>query len=263
MPSHQTPDGRWHHVFSASWLKDYATCPERARRRYFDPVRKGPTDFVALGSAVHAGIEAALRARLGEETPGVHAAAHSTLGAIEAEDGFAEVKFDAATRRRLIDQHLATFMGRVLPQLQPLLVEHDFQVGLYEDAFRTIEMRGRIDYVDAALGGIDWKTAGSPHKVWEQERWDVQSTVYALAEEARTGSPVDSWRYVVFVHDKDMQTYAVERNDGHKSWLRLQALAAARHIEAGLPLWTLNDAGWWCAAKWCPVWDACKGAHVK
>lgn len=271
MPSVKRADGKWIHTFSASWLKDFATCPERARRRYFGLLPKGPTDFTALGSAVHAGIEHALLGHGGEsEGPApvaleaAKAAGLEVLEGIEADPEFREVKHSASERRRLLDQHLSTFYSEVLDSLQPVVVEHSFDVPLHSDPLREIRLRGRIDCVDARMGPIDWKTAGSPHKTWEAERWDVQSTVYLHAEAARTGRWADSMRYVVFVHDKDPQTYTVIRQEGHLAWLVRQCLAAAQQVEAGLPAWTMNDAGWHCSAKWCPAYDhGCKGSVIE
>lgn len=263
MPSHQHPDGRWVHTFSASWLREYATCPERARRRYFGITKRSASEYTALGSAFHAGVEFAIRSKMGEEQAEVNAtdAALLTLEGIEAQADFLEGgKIGPEDRRRLLAQHLNTFTEKVLPELQPVAVEHEFDVPVHVDPFREVRLRGRIDYIDAQLGVIDWKTAGSPHKTWEAERWDVQSTVYTLAEKARTGTAPDGLRYVVFVHDKALQTYTIERNEQHMEWVRLQAVQAARMVESGLPHWVMNDAGWWCAEKWCPAWQDCKGA---
>lgn len=264
MPSHQSPEGRWHHTFSASWLKDFATCPEKARRRYFGITPNVPTSYTALGSAVHAGIEYEIRGLLdgtATDRDGMLGVAFDTMTSIMGEPGY--VGNDKMPVRSLVEQHLDTFSGQTLPHLNPLVAEEKFDLELYADAFRTIRIRGAIDCVDRNLGVIDWKTAGSPHKQWEKQRYEVQPTVYTWAWNSLTGAQVDHMRYVVFIHDRGIQEYTVARSPEHVDWLKYQCVAAARMVESGLPVWTMNDSGWWCSKKWCAAWDQCKGSFVK
>lgn len=266
MPSHQSPEGRWHHTFSASWLKDFATCPEKARRRYFGITPNKVTEYTALGSAVHAGIEFRLNGLLGgwETTlAGARVAAQEKLDQLWADPTYEPQKMNNDEQARLVNQHLGTFDRETLPHLKPLVAEEQFDLELYSDAFRTINIRGAIDCVDRNLGVIDWKTAGNPHKAWEKQRYEVQPTVYTWAWNKLQGTHVDHMRYVVFIHDKGVQEYTVSRGPEHVEWLKYQAIAAARQVESGLPVWTMNDSGWWCAAKWCPAYNACKGSFIK
>jgi hypothetical protein len=69
-------------------------------------------------------------------------------------------------------------------------------------------------------------------------------------------------RYVVFVHGKSPQTYVVKRNDGHIEWLKRQALAAARLIEANLSIWPMVDTAGTARPKWCSAWDTCRGQFL-
>lgn len=264
MPSEQLPDGRWTHTFSASWLKAFAVCPEQARRRYLKLTPYKATDYTALGSAVHAGIQTALEAKKNGATTldvaGMHIAAVQTLDRVQAEEDYEQTKWTSDQLHELIRQHLATFQNEVYPEAAPIAVEHWFDEPLYTDHFRDIRVRGSIDCVDRREGIIDWKTAGSPHKIWEMQRFGTQPTVYCWAWERITGKQQDQMRYVVFVHNKATQTYTVNRTAQHFEWLKFQCLAAARLIEAGLPMWTPNDQGWWCAEKWCAAWHQCKGS---
>lgn len=266
MPSHQSPDGTWHHTFSASWLKEFATCPEKARRRYFGITPSKVTEFTSLGSAVHAGIEYRLRGLI-DGTPtnqdGMHAVGHDKLAELWSDPTYTAVKLNEQEQARLVAQHLDTFADQLLPHLQPLVAEEMFNLPLYKDGFRTINIRGAIDCVDRNLGVIDWKTAGSAHKQWEKQRYEVQPTVYTWAWNTLQAAHIDHMRYVVFIHDKGIQEYTVTRNSEHVDWMTFQALAAARQVESGLPIWTMNDGGWWCAAKWCSAYDACKGSFIK
>jgi hypothetical protein len=183
VPSHQSPEGRWHHTFSASWLKDFATCPEKARRRYFGITANKVTEYTSLGSAVHAGIEYRLKGLIeGYKTAanGAHEVAYVKLQELWEDPTYAPEKMDEQEQKRLVFQHLDVFEAQTLPHLKPLVAEEKFDLKLYQDAFRTINIRGAIDCVDKNLGVIDWKTAGSPHKQWEKQRYEVQPTVSTI-----------------------------------------------------------------------------------
>lgn len=266
MPSHQSPEGIWHHTFSASWLKDFATCPEKARRRYFGITPNKVTEYTSLGSAVHAGIDHELSARLAGVDSGVYGMRDAARGKLEElweDPTYEPQKMNEQEQWRLVQQHLTTFTEQTLPHLQPLVSEEQFDLELCHDAFRRIRIRGAIDCVDRNLGLIDWKTAGSPHKQWEKERYEIQPTVYTWAWNSLMGTHVDHLRYVVYIHDKGVQEYTVKVTPEHVDWLKYKAVAAARMVESGLPVWAMNDSGWWCAKKWCAAWDNCKGAYIK
>jgi hypothetical protein len=268
VPSIQLPDGKWQHTFSASWLSDFATCPEQARQRYYKISPFDPSDYNALGSALHKAIEVSLQAKIDGQVATIEAAraaALETLERIEAEPNYLPKNEKWPTPEALrtqLDKHIVTFFEEVLPITQPIAVEQEFDLPLYEDTYRSIRLRGFIDYIDAELGVTDWKTSGSPYKTWEKERYEKQPTVYAWAWSELTGQPVDEMRYVVFVHGKAPQTFTVKRNDGHADWLRRQALAAARLVEANLSVWPMVDSGWHCAPKWCAAWATCRGQFL-
>lgn len=259
MPSTQQPDGRWQHTFSASWLSSFATCPEQARQRYFNLTPYSVNDYTALGSSLHRAIEVSLQAKIDGQTPTIEIARHVAavkFAEIEAEPSFEYVKWTAESAAVQLDKHIVTFFDEVLPITKPVAVEKEFNLSLFEDTFREVRLRGFIDYIDAELGVIDWKTSGAPYKPWEKERYEKQPTVYAWAENT------DAMRYVVFVHGKSPQTFEVKRNDGHIEWLRRQALAAARLIEANLSIWPMVDSGWHCSPRWCSAWATCRGQFL-
>jgi hypothetical protein len=259
MPSIQQPDGTWAHTFSASWLSGFATCPEQARQRYFKLTPYTASDYTALGNSMHRAFEATLQAKIDGLEPtldGARKAALEKFDSIEAEPGFEYKKWNRESALVQLDKHIVTFWDEVLPITKPVAVEKAFDLPLYDDPMRSIRLRGFIDYIDAELGVIDWKSAGSPYKPWEKERYEKQPTVYAWAENT------DAMRYVVFVHGKSPQTFVVQRNDGHIEWLKRQALAAARLIESNLSVWPMVDTSWVCSPKWCDAWATCRGLFL-
>ena len=259
MPSIQLPDGRYQHTFSASWISNFAQCPEQARQRYYKISPYSASDYTALGSALHKAFEVSLQERIDGREPLIEdslSAALEVVGLIEDEAGFEYKKWTPESLRTQVSQHLTTFWDEILPIAQPVAVEKPFDLPLYEDPQRTIRIRGFIDYVDAELGVVDWKTSGQHYKVWEKERFEKQPTVYAWAEN------VDAMRYVVFVHGKSPQTFEVKRNPGHIEWFKRQSLAAARLIEANLSIWPMIDTSWACSPRWCNAWATCRGQFL-
>lgn len=259
MPSIQLPDGRYQHTFSASWISNFAQCPEQARQRYYKLTPYKASDYTALGSALHKAFEVTLQAKIDGDSLS-HADAFDvalkTAEQIIAEPGFEFKKWTPESLETQILQHLQTFFNEIVPIAQPLAVEKPFDLPLYEDSMRMIHIRGFIDYIDAELGVVDWKTSGQHYKQWEKERYEKQPTVYAWAENT------DAMRYVVFVHGKSPQTFEVKRNDGHIEWFKRQSLAAARLIEANLSIWPMVDSGWHCSPKWCDAWATCRGQFL-
>lgn len=266
MPSVRNPDGTWVHTFSSSWMSTYAKCPEQARRRYFRLDPEGSSELTALGKAVHLAIEHMINQKADRRMlPAYQTFAKEEFVKATQVPGFQWVKYDQAACYTYISQHLTTFVDEILPGLQPVATEVPFDVEAYADVFRTVRFRGFIDYVDELTGITDWKTAGAPHKVWEKEKQDVQSVVYPWAWSILTKENDLHWRklrYVVFLHGKGKQEYAIQRTVQHFEWLKHQALQAALLIEANLPHWTMNDSGWWCAEKWCSSWTNCKGKFL-
>lgn len=261
MPSVQHGDGRWSHTFSASGLKSYLVCPEQGRRQYHKLMPWKSNEITTLGRAVHSGFEASLKEDLGP-TPALRVAQHAFADGT-LEPGFEWVKYSPEQVALYIECHMASFYKEVRPKLGAVqAVEEPFDLPLHEDPFRTIRLRGIIDCVTAD-DVIDWKTAGSPHKVWEVERYAIQPTVYTWAWSQISGENRDALRYVVFVHGKGIQDYKVVRVPTAIEWLKFQAIQFARLIESDLPFWTMNDQGWHCAEKWCGAWSDCKGKYLE
>lgn len=250
------------HTFHQSDFNTFFKCPEQLRLKLAGELPRRTSDAAYVGTAMHDAIEVVLRG--GSRTDGHDRIAERWLNPPDDLE-MVQVK-NLATAQAQSHRCFDAWVEHVHPQLTvPVWIEERFKVLLHEDDERTIWLGGTVDYVDEVLGLWDWKTAGRAYEGWEVDRFHIQPTVYSYAWATITldYEPHD-WTYAVMVKGSQpkVQFVRTQRHGGHWTWLRKQAIAMARLIEADLPQWPLHDQGWWCSAKWCPVWSQCKGAHV-
>lgn len=274
MTVEQDERGRYVHNFRQSWLGSVELCDERARFELVGEMPDEETDAASLGTACHAGIEQVCRDRLDYGEWGLLDDAievfHKQLDEQIAMPSFVYKKYDESTMRILGEEHLTNWYEQVLPTLaDPLAVEWEFNVLLYEDHERVINLKGTADYLDINLHVTDWKTSSRPYKILDKQSAAIQPTVYSYAVAQEYGyTPTPQFSYVVMVHPSSrskarIQTVTIERNAGHVLWLQRRCLTLARMIEADLPHWPQHDDGWFCSAKWCPAFALCKGAAMR
>ena len=272
-PSFIREDGRWEHKLRQSWFKTLDHCPELARRDRIGDLPAHETDAANLGTACHDAIEMCLHDLMAYGTPmhlsDMQEAAQQAFSGYMRLPGFRFVKSTEKTTRLHIDWCLSAWHARVLPTCEPLAVEIPFNLVLHEDDKRVIKLKGTMDYLDARVGMVDWKTSGDPYSrdKWKYERYDVQSTIYTWAAHELGHLPdadVYPFTFVVMVKGKPIaqaiDSVTVQRTEAHWTWLNRKALSVARKIEAGTDeAWELGDSDWWCSPKWCPAWDSCRG----
>lgn len=246
-------------------------CPEQARREMLGLVPRFETDAASYGTAFHAAVEENLNEVIRGREPWSEEDSYdlflSTFYELAAMDNFKWTKLSKGT----VEQH-----GRIaikqffelLPTFEPVATEIHFRdVLLYEDDERIINLEGTIDYDDAKLGLVDWKTGGRPYEKWEKSRWAKQPTVYTYAHEwinhwGESGDGSHNFTYFVFVRGGEVQRLTVQRGPADWAWLKAQCLSIAKLIEADLDSWPLQDEGWWCSPLWCCAWNECRGKHV-
>lgn len=283
--SYQAPDGRWFHTFRQSDINRSRKCPEQHRRHMIglDPDRTSLAMLV--GTAVHAGIEAALNfASFGTEL-GVEDQVDRALASFEHEYWEASYRGTLDTTARLKeDPELAVrtctlaWHDDVLPWMRRTTgfsgeVEHQFTVPFHEDAERVVLLQGTADYVAGDVI-LDWKT-GSGSGSYQRDAWKYrrgyetsQHVVYSAAMAVVDGydPTVDahalrSFRFVKLSrsgHETDVLDLQVQPADVR--FLRLECLSLARLIESRSASWPLGPTGWWCSPLWCTAWDSCRGA---
>lgn len=245
------------------------TCPEQARNELYGLVPRIESPKMALGTAGHAAIEAAL----------------NDYKLPKPFDHYAQIMLDTFEQRTYLSEYvddeklgmdwarkrgisaLSAWWDDVYPQVDPLFVEWPFQFLLYGDAERQIYMKGTIDCVDKKNAIWDWKFSGSERKAWKDQRGSVQASAYTLAL-AKTGQQPNvipdtriDFKYAV-MHEQGVQIVPLVQDQRHWKWLRQQAFALARLVEANLEVWPKIDDDWHCNVNWCGVFadGKCKGA---
>ena len=238
------------HVFRQSWLGTFWNCPEQARSELCGEVERVANSKMMLGTCVHALIENDI---LGEG--GFYDAVLDKT--LKSEPWEADTLTEDQIRTLAHEMHLL-WQEQVYPTLDltDAIPERYFSVPVHQDDERTITLNGTADlWTPARI--IDWKTSTRPYSEWEYRRWSHQAAVYTLA----LGVPAFS--FCVMQYPKmEVQWVHLERDQHHHEWLIEQLITISRLIEAGLPVWPQNDHGWWCHARWCSVWDQCKGAFM-
>jgi len=247
------------HSFRQSWIKDAMTCPERARRNLAGTLPHRETDAAAVGTAVHAGIEAYLGTDKSMTYREVLTVCEDTFQEIEAHPSFVWAKYSHRTAMGLIDTFLANWW-EIGDKFDPQALEYTFNKIIHEDDERIIRVTGTIDLIDKNLGLVDWKTSGrGPYEKWEYERWAIQPTVYtwAMLDDVTLDRPVP-FTYNV-IHKNGVQEFTVWRDEPDWLFLKERLVGYAHLIEANLDVWPKHDNHALCSAKWCPAWGTCKG----
>jgi hypothetical protein len=247
--------------FRQSDLNTYNMCPEQYRLDKAGELPRMETEATAVGTAVHAGIEAVLRREVTLDE-----------GHDRAVEAFAELvptiqkwnKADEQTCFHHVMNCYSAWADQVYPMLgEPMFIEESFKVLLSETPKRRIWLKGTVDFVDSDGDIWDWKNMGSEIPGWEAERFKIQPTAYTLAAHKAWGIESPKFYYAVMLKrakPAPVQVLEVRRNERHWEWLRQQAEVLAMTIEANMPRWQLRDQGWHCSPKWCGAWDRCKGA---
>lgn len=253
--------GKHEHTFRQSWLKTASTCPERARREHAGELPRQESDAAAVGTAVHAAIEAVLNDEVTTYQEALEIA-ESTFAEIEQHPSFVWSKYSHNVASGLIDTFLSHWWAE-RHTFSPVGTEINFKKKFHEDDERIIWFSGTMDYLDAAKGLFDWKTSGrGPYEKWEYERWAIQPTVYTWAHHSDDAEPGQEFPFSYAVmHKNGMQQFTVYRSDKDWNWLKDLVVGYAKLIEADLKEWPKNDTHALCSAKWCPAWDTCKGSH--
>lgn len=244
------------YVFHQSWLQTFAHCPEQARDLYGKPHSDDHTDSTALGTAVHAAIEWALTEKIESNgyCPDVYEMQDVALHELSTMT-WTYTKYRPSKVQELVAAACETWSREIEPMVDPIGCEVKFRKLLHECDEYTIHLEGSMDCV-AEDGVWDWKTAGRPYEEWEYQRWAVQPSAYCFAAD------VSEFTYGVMIHGKGAQVFPVWRTAEHTNWLIEQAKVAVSYLRADMPRWQLNDSGWWCSDKWCPLFAECKGSHV-
>lgn len=248
-----------------SSLNDMLICHERTRLRAVFPDMSGPSDATAMGTAVHAAIEATLN---GTERDTANAVALDEFHKLR-HLGFKETNLDADKYETHINSMFNAFYECVLPEVKlggetewGFLKEFGLQVDGYD-----VFLQGTVDYVDPDGVIWDWKTAGRLYNAKDKQATSIQASVYAYAAfmDNKTTIPAD-FRYGIMVRQETPKAQIVylNRDWSHIKWLRSVVEPNVRYaIRTGYDNpWLRNDTSNLCSSKWCDHWTLCKGKDL-
>lgn len=265
------------YTFSQSWLGTYLRCPELARRELLGLSPDVETDAAAVGTAVHAAIEACLTE--GVDFDGMVDVWEDTFYPLTEKETFAWKKYHVRSAREMGITFIHKWCewydtAEDVPDPGRDLFEHSFSVPLHGDEERKIVLKGTMDVCDptkATYAALDFKTSGryspTPYDEKLYGNSAIQPTAYTFAHSVLYPQPTKrklDFRYVVMTK-LGVQDFTVQRGPKDWSWLTERCVDATHLIEADLPSWPklgdVAEASPLCSKKWCPSFADCKGRH--
>lgn len=266
---------------SYSQVSTYLQCPRRYEQAYILRER-GPTSAtMAFGTAVHKGVETAIRHQLEHGAPIAmealqeavfEATSHQLSDVQQWDDVFADAAEDKARFHRWAQDMTCAYVRNRLPQLKPVASESHLRVMLdgrvpFHAVVDIIE-----EYPDADMRVIrDIKVTG---KVYPPQRLEtsLQLSIYAYLTGAQAVG------YELFVRPKGprqpgalhSQPQAAPGSVGPVAQLRPpeQLLHAANLVvevaeQISKGNFPRTDPGSWaCSSRWCPAYRQCRGPEA-
>lgn len=256
-----------------SWLGDSMLCQERGRRMIVSPEFRTTNDSAAMGTAVHAGIEAVMRGVI--DPKDAHHVSVKKLDQLR-DEGIKVTNTDPSTWEDLVRSMTNAWVSGIYPEV-PLggVSERKFEynsgavVGGYELWFE-----GTMDYSHES-GLWDWKTAARKYSLLEKQTQSIQASVYAghaLSEGRVDEDGTVSFTFGVMIRTMkgESQLVRIKRNSAHVMWVTEQAktlvgsaLALRSQDGSWNRSWLKNDQHFLCSDRWCPWWSVCKGVFIQ
>ena len=279
-PSFKRPDGRWEHHVRQSDIERVRQCPELHRRSLYGLVEDRDNDSAVVGTCLHLAYAYMLGDVLGGGEPNISDACEIALTKLtELWPTCNNVQIaNLSIAQQQIANCLRTFYVELLPVAmkgEPIAVERQFDIKVYEDEERDLYIAGTSDlWLESETWDFKHSTTsylGS--NAWKKQRYHPQPTVYQWARDMIENGenvlayPPDAemlpFSFVVINREKyTSEVLKIERNVGHCRAILMECLAIATMIEAELKTWPLSPDDWHCSPDWCPAWSDCMGKHL-
>lgn len=255
-----------------SWLGDYILCPQRARYALALPSMRRGSDATAIGTGVHAGIEAVLNHTAGTYDEFLEVVVSSVRTEMDKDIKRTEISADPDKMNACVQSMAQAWWDDIRP-LVPVggQTEYKFQspTGMFAKDGTEIWFEGTIDYVAPDGTLWDWKTASRAYYAKDKHKQSHQASVYVDA--CRTlglvpdGDEPTPFRFGVMVRQEKpkAQIVTVMRGREQVEWIRRQTRSVVDSAMGawGTQDWAMNDTSALCSSKWCDYWTLCKGAH--
>lgn len=254
-----------------SWLKDMLLCPERARLAVVQPEFKTQNDSAAIGTAVHAGIEAVLAGNASvKDAPDISLIKFKELESA----GINHTNVNPDSWHDHVLGLTEAWVKDILPKV-PMGGSCEVPFSVPTGAFvngMELWFEGTMDYLHE-LGIWDWKTAARKYSALEKQSQDIQSSIYSYAGHKlgiTQEKSIFNFGVMIRVNNAYGQIVSVHRSKAHGDFVVKQAMSAVATACAmmkgnDLPTderWLINDQHYLCSQRWCPWWSVCKGAHI-
>ena len=244
-----------------SWLKDMLLCPERARLAVTKPEFRTQNDSAAIGTAVHAGIEAVLSQRVSvADAPDVSLIKFKELESV----GVNHTNVNPDSWHDHVLGLTQAWVKDIFPKV-PLGGSCETPFAVPTGAF--------VNGMELEWGIWDWKTSARKYSALEKQSQDIQSSIYSYAG-YKLGitkeKSVFNFGVMIRVNNAYGQIVSVNRSKAHSDFVISQAMSAVAYGFAmtnntGIPAderWLINDQHFLCSQRWCSWWSVCKGAHI-
>jgi hypothetical protein len=239
-------------------------CGEQFRRRYMLGQIVPPSIAAARGTGVHSANDVNMTQKVltAVDLPVDDLKDAARDGYVNSlKDGVFLTKEDVSAKKSLLNEGLnqaitltELYHKEVAPEIQPLEVEHKFEVdvglGIPLAGMMDIQRYNRVD---------DLKTAGLK---WQEGRIqkEIQPVFYSLAHE-KINKVRPKFIYHILIPYKSKepmrQVQEITCTDNHYRSLISKAEIMIKMVETGL-FPPANPTSWWCSPKWCGYYQTCK-----
>lgn len=244
--------GKLGDVLSPSQTKTLITCAAKWYFKYLRGLPETTDGALALGRALHAAVEQAMKwkriAKRDMELAKVHAA---FMASWTQEMKTAELRADenAAELEAMGETLVAIYMREVAPGIEPALVEHEVS-----GSIGGVRVRGWVDLVDVQGTIIDLKTKGPRGRVEITPDDVFQVATYRRLCPVATGKA----RLDILRRLKTPKADALEFDvtEADLRFVDTMYPLARDVIQAGL--YMPNRSCRFCSRKYCSFWRACE-----
>ena len=246
----------------------FRRCARQYYFRYIKGIRIPTAHMLTLGSSYHSALATNYKQKI---------VSKMDLPVQEIVEAFSD-DFD----RRALDKEIEWFGNRpgaikdigiplvkkyqeeVAPGVQPILVEHRFELVLPEKAEVAVPLVGYIDLADEdpatrePRGEVEHKTGA---RSWNQERvdGDLQAFPYILWFQQKYGkSPWFRFHIAVKTKKPKIQVLATSRSQEEMDWY-IESVVKEVYASIRSGNFPATGDGWACSEKWCGYFHLCRG----
>ncbi len=259
-PDSDAPGQKPH--ISVSQLSSFRSCHRKWHYHYVDKFPSVVNDNLAIGVAMHSGIEHNLKQKItsGKDCPvddskqvAIESLRSSLAGGYTSKDNVSRADLEYEVMY-LVDAHHRL----VAPSVHPLYVEHEFRLSLGDDF--PVDILGYIDCITRDDWILDNKSWGRAKGQSYADK-DMQPTAYCFAFRSMFGKIEKGFRFDAIIK----KTYRYEPIETHRDnlqirWWLHQVEQMVEEMQRGSD--SPNDDSFLCSPVYCDYWARCQEERV-